>query len=172
MNDVLTGFNYVARPTARVLILGSMPGGESLRKQEYYGHPRNLFWPFMERLFGVPSDAPYSDRLERLRQADIALWDVVHACRRRGSLDGNIEKDSVETNDFAAFFATHAHVAAVFCNGAMATQLYRKRVVPELAEPAASLPAYRLPSTSPANAGMELEEKMERWRRVKECLGG
>ncbi|WP_379563207.1 uracil-DNA glycosylase family protein [Oceanobacillus kapialis] len=44
MQKKLSSFAPVLPTNPKVLILGSMPGGKSLEKQEYYGNPRNHFW--------------------------------------------------------------------------------------------------------------------------------
>ena len=114
------GFPPVAAPGARVLILGSMPGQASLRAAEYYAHERNAFWRIMGDLLGAGLDLPYAQRLEKLTAAGVALWDVIAACERAGSLDADIVGHSVVPNDFAAFFAAHRSIARVFFNGAAA----------------------------------------------------
>jgi double-stranded uracil-DNA glycosylase len=155
----LTSFDPVARPDARVLILGSMPGEASLRAGQYYGHPRNAFWSILAGLTGVPADAPYADRLRGLQDSGFALWDVVGRCRRRGSLDADIEPDSIEPNDLLALRARCPHLVRVLCNGATAHRLYLRRLQPLLPD----LPVLALPSTSPAHAGLSLLEKTRRW---------
>ena len=71
----LRSFPPAAAEGVRVLVLGSMPGVESLRQQQYYAHPRNAFWPIMGALFGFSPALPYKKRLEELNRAGVALWD-------------------------------------------------------------------------------------------------
>lgn len=168
MTEPLTSFPPVADPDARVLILGSMPGVESLRRGQYYAHPRNLFWDIMGDLFGAGRDLPYPARLQRLRTRRIALWDVVHQCRRQGSLDTAIDPASIRANDFPALFRECPGIEAVFFNGAKAREWFGRLVRPHLAVP---LPALvQLPSTSPAHAAMSRRDKLARWRQIKERL--
>jgi hypoxanthine-DNA glycosylase len=163
-------FKYIAPNSASVLILGSMPGIASLQADQYYAHPRNLFWEFMGELFGFAPTTAYSERLEQLKMNRIALWDVAHQCERPGSLDADIRTETVIANDFKQFFALHPHIKAIFFNGQKAADLYRKLVLPELAEPWRSLSCTTLPSTSPANASISREEKQRQWLQVRQSL--
>lgn len=151
---------------AQVLILGSMPGAASLAAGQYYAHPRNLFWPIMGELIGAGPERPYALRLQLLQRHGIALWDVFESCLRPGSLDADIAE--ARTNDFASFFAEHPSIARVFCNGATAYDNFRRRVLPTLRQ-ADALVCVRLPSTSPANAGLPRADKLAAWRRVIEA---
>jgi len=155
-------FAPVADADAHVLILGSMPGKESLRAAQYYAHPRNAFWRIMGELFGVESQLPYQQRLRGLKSAGIALWDVLESCVRDGSLDADIVYPA--TNDFAAFFVRHPHITYVFFNGAKAEQCFISQVV---LPSSVKLILQRLPSTSPAHAGMRYQEKLSAWQTVK-----
>jgi TDG/mug DNA glycosylase family protein len=167
-SDVLTGFAPVLPRLPRALVLGSMPGGASLAAGQYYAHPRNAFWPVMQSLFGIDAGLPYEQRIEGLRLAGIALWDVVYQCRRKGSLDTSIEPASVVVNDIAALLATHTSIRAVFCNGGGAWQLLQRYFVRPGRHP--DIPVYRMPSTSPANARMTLQQKCSEWRLLKHTL--
>ncbi|MFK7739047.1 MAG: DNA-deoxyinosine glycosylase [Planctomycetota bacterium] len=159
----VASFDYVAQRDARILVLGSMPGVASLEAQRYYAHPRNAFWPIMGELCGFAPDAEYGERLQALRRAGVALWDVLARCRRKGSLDSDIDRATAEANDFAGFYARHPDVRSVFCNGGAAFDLYRRRVVAGLDIPWRGLPVVKLPSTSPAHASQSLAQKRERW---------
>jgi double-stranded uracil-DNA glycosylase len=160
------GFPPIARADARVLVLGSLPGQESLRRRQYYAQPRNAFWSIMGELFGAAPTLPYARRVARLRSRRVAVWDVCARAFRAGSLDASIVPGSVIVNDFAAFFASHPRIRLVCLNGAKAEALYRRCVLPALAAPAAALPLLRLPSTSPAHAARPFAAKLAAWRAV------
>lgn len=166
MPELLTGLSAVIVPGARLLILGSLPGAESLRRREYYAHPRNLFWDVIERVHAIPRAASYEERLARLGEARIALWDVAARGRRAGSLDSAIDPASVTANDFAGLFRDHPTIGAVCFNGRKAAALYRRLVLPRLGAAFARLAYHELPSTSPAHAALPAAEKHDRWRTV------
>ncbi|KRD40003.1 DNA-deoxyinosine glycosylase [Lysobacter sp. Root916] len=163
----LSSFAPVATADARVLVLGSMPGEASLAATRYYAHPQNRFWPIMGALVGATPALPYEQRLQRLLDAGIALWDVLASCERVGSLDTAIR--APQANDFAGFFAAHPRVATVLFNGAQAETSFRRLVLPGLAAPLPML--RRLPSTSPANAGQRPEAKLAAWREALSDAG-
>lgn len=165
---LIRSFTPVADASARVLILGSMPGAESLRAGEYYAHPRNAFWRIMGDLVGASRELPYAVRIRRLRQAGIALWDVLAACVRVGSLDAAIDQRSIIVNDLVTFLAQHRRISHVFFNGAAAERSYRVHVQPALESGALTL--QRLPSTSPAHAALTYVAKLRAWRSVTKPL--
>ena len=167
----LQSFPPVSAPDATVLILGSMPGVASLQAGQYYAHPRNGFWPIMGELYGARRELPYTERLTRLQAAGVALWDVLQSCVREGSLDTAIDDCSSLPNDFEAFFRDHPAIKRVFFNGAKAEQCFRRQVLGKQAIPDGLL-FVRLPSTSPAHAGMSLENKLGEWRVLINEDGG
>ena len=109
---LLTGFPPIAAADARVLVLGSMPSVASLAREQYYGHPQNAFWPIMGRLFGAGPELPYDERKAVLVERGVAVWDVLQSCRRAGSLDTAIDRDSEQANDFATFFRKHRQIGS------------------------------------------------------------
>ncbi|WP_027499596.1 DNA-deoxyinosine glycosylase [Rhodococcus sp. UNC363MFTsu5.1] len=162
---VVHSFPAVLDDRADTLILGSMPGIPSLAAGMYYANPRNSFWPIMGELFDAGPRQTYAQRLRRLQDEGIALWDVLKLCRREGSLDSSIDPDSEVANDFADLFERHPRIGRVFFNGAKAEQAYRRAVVARGLHPE-SVAMARLPSTSPANAGTPVADKLAAWRAV------
>lgn len=154
----LEGLAPVIGRDARLVILGSFPGEASLRAQQYYGHPRNHFWPLLAALWGV--DLPgmaYRDRLAELRRRGLGLWDVYESCRREGSLDTAIEAPRM--NDLASLRRRAPGLVLVAHNGGESARS-------AAAVRALGLDAVRLPSSSPANASWSFERKLEAWRAV------
>jgi TDG/mug DNA glycosylase family protein len=163
----VTSFPPIEAPSAHTLILGTMPGTASLAAREYYAHPRNLFWTIFAEFLGFGRDEPYPARVTHLRTAGFAVWDVLQSCERRGSLDSDIGRTSIVANDFHKFFAGHPRIERVFFNGTAAATLFRRHVQAAGTAPL-TINYTRLPSTSPANAGISPAAKRRAWRVVLE----
>jgi hypoxanthine-DNA glycosylase len=161
----ITGLPPIARPDARVLILGSMPGSTSLAARRYYVGPGNRFWEVMASLFAIDPALRYDERVTLLQEAGVALWDVIASCERVGSLDSRIAKGSEVANDFHAFLAEHPSVRAVALNGRKAHDLFRTGVAARvLADHSVELIA--LPSSSGANTRFTSDALTVRWREI------
>ena len=158
------GFPPIIEGAPRALILGSMPGVQSLAKQQYYAHPRNTFWPIMASLFNFDVNLTYEDRCDLLTQSGVAVWDVLRACHRPGSLDTNIDNATMVLNDFKALFQQYSSISAIYFNGAKAEAVFRQ-ALPLLTEvQRSSLTLQRLPSTSPTHASQSFEQKLACWK--------
>lgn len=155
-------FAPAAKPGCSVLVLGSLPGDASLRMAQYYAHPRNAFWKIMGRLCGFSPGLPYEDRLERLNEAGIALWDVVLSGMRPGSLDSDIRDE--RPNDIAALLREYATIKTICCNGGTSYR-YLKRYFPVLFG-GDGCRVLLLPSTSPVAARLGFEEKFKAYEEV------
>ena len=149
----------------RILILGSMPGVASLEAVQYYAHPRNAFWPIMGELFGIDHRAGYEARVDELAKQPLILWDTLQACQRPGSLDSNIDVKTASANDFADLLQRFPGIHAILFNGATSEKYFRRLVLPTL--PAVTgLTLLKMPSTSPAHAGMSFDQKLAAWRQL------
>ncbi|KAA0079459.1 DNA-deoxyinosine glycosylase [Mycolicibacterium sp. P9-64] len=152
------GLAPVAGDGARVLVLGSFPSERSLESGEYYANRRNQFWPLLAAVFGFDPALDYEARIAAVAEHGVALWDVVHSCRRAGSLDAKIDRKSLVVNDFGPLLAQHPGIERIFVNGLTAFELFERHVE-------TALPAVRLPSSSGA-LPMTFEDKLARWREV------
>lgn len=159
----LTGLAPAIGSNARVLVLGSMPGAESLRLQQYYAHPRNAFWRIVDDVFAIPQTVSYALRMTALNDVGIAVWDVLAECRRRGSLDAAIDPDSVRPNNVAGLLRAHLGIARIVLNGGLAAKAFKTHIATDRAIPE-TIEVIAMPSTSPANAAMTYAEKLARWR--------
>ena len=159
-----SGFKPIAGPDARVLILGTLPGVASLMKGQYYAQPRNAFWPIMAEVAGAGLSLPYKERVRRLVEQRLALWDVCASAMRSGSLDSRIRTDSIRPNDFRRFLLSHPDVQLICFNGTKAAALFQRVALPKLEARWAHVRRVILPSTSPAHASMPLARKIQVWR--------
>lgn len=164
--DTLTGLAPIVSAQTALLILGSFPGARSLAAQQYYAHPQNHFWKILQAVWPqhpLPAVADgYTARTQWLLDRGLGVWDVYAACAREGSLDSAI-RDAV-VNDFGGLKLPK--LAAIAHNGAESFR-HAQRVVAALAAGGVhTLPVYKLPSTSPANASWSFDRKLDAWRDV------
>ena len=159
----LCGFAPLGAARATRLVLGTMPGQASLAAFEYYAHPRNAFWTIIDRLYDIPRSLPYAQRVSALEATGIAVWDVLAQCVRSTSLDSDIDQASAQPNDLGAFLHDHPAIRVIYFNGNPARRLFEKLVLPQLAPQATRIARLTLPSTSPTNARLSLEEKLQAW---------
>lgn len=146
-----------------------MPGEESLTQRKYYAHSRNGFWPIMHTLFNVGSaDIDYKIRTENIQKRNIALWDVIESCERKGSLDSEIVPESICLNDFNSLLGAYPKIKVIFFNGKKAHNLFVKHVFCGLKRK--DLVFHQLPSTSPAYALLSIKDKVSQWSIIKKYL--
>jgi hypoxanthine-DNA glycosylase len=158
-------FPPVIGGTPLALVLGTLPGEESLRQVKYYAHPRNLFWPIVFGLFGEAPAADYAMRLAFVIAHRIALWDVCALAERRASLDTEIKREA--PNPIHDLLDANPAIRTVVFNGGTARRLYDRHFARRL-----GLTYLHMPSTSPAHASLGFAEKLARWQALRTALDG
>ncbi len=164
MTDRIDSFPPIVDERSKALVLGTMPGAESLRQQRYYAFERNHFWSVIFALYGLEKPLDYEARIQFLQKKRIALWDVLESCVRSGSADADIKHP--EPNRIVELLDAHPGIGAVFLNGKGAEKLFTKMVLPCLKR---NVTVTTLPSTSPAYA-VGFEKKLSGWRPLLEYL--
>lgn len=154
-----TSFAPISHPDIKILILGSIPGDRSIELGEYYGHARNRFWKIISTLTGNDLLLTYEDKKDLLLNNNIGVWDVAHKAIRKGSLDTAIMNE--EPNDLESFIANHPQLKVIGFNGTKAQAIYDKYFKRKN-----GIKYVLLPSSSPANARMNLEQICEQWRQL------
>lgn len=154
-----TSFDPISNSDTTILILGTMPGDKSLELGEYYGHPRNKFWKIISTITENNLPLTYTDKKELLLKTKIGIWDVAHKANRKGSLDSAIEDE--EPNDLDNFIARHKNLKVIGFNGTKSQALFDKYF-----DRQSGLKYISLPSTSPANTGIDFDNICKQWRQI------
>lgn len=154
-----SSFEPISNVETTILILGTLPGDKSLELGEYYGHPRNRFWKVISTITNNEIPLTYSDKKRLLLKSKIGIWDVAHKADRKGSLDSAIEYE--EPNDLENFIAQHKSLKIIVFNGKKSEVLFNKYFNRKN-----NLEYISLPSTSPANTGIDFDEICKLWRQL------
>lgn len=140
-----------------ILIVGTMPGEQSLQDQSYYANPRNKFWKYIEAILNNGIELKSKEDKQKLLYSNgIGLWDTLSICDRKGSLDSHIK--NYQPNDFSKFQS----VKFILCNGKKAYQYFTRYNADYLQ----NRECIELPSTSPANASISDDVKFAKWKKA------
>lgn len=154
----LHSFAPIADYNTKIMVIGTMPGEASLQAAEYYAFKHNAFWAIIFKLAKAETQN-YAEKIELLKQLHIGLWDNLKACERKGSLDSDIK--CAEPNDFESLLAEFSNIKKLLFNGQKTFAFFKKYHKPLLEKYKYAV----LPSTSPANARISLEQKFILWQK-------
>lgn len=157
--DTKKSFDPISNSDTTILILGTMPGDKSLELGEYYGHSRNRFWKIISTITDNDLPMTYTDKKALLLKTKIGIWDVARKANRKGSLDSAIEDE--EPNDLDNFIAKHKNLKVIGFNGTKSQVLFDKYFHRK-----SDLKYISLPSTSPANTGIDFDSICKLWRQI------
>ncbi len=113
----------------------------------------------MKEIFGVGGS--YVERCAGLTSHKVALWDVLRASVRPGSLDADIRFETATPNDFLTFLNRYPDIELIVFNGKKAEQLFHRLLPQKMFQ---KLGLTGLPSTSPAYAAMSFQGKLGAWK--------
>ena len=159
---MLKSFAPILGRKPKVLILGSMPSQKSLERQQYYAHSQNSFWWVMAEILDFPINVSYSDKVKKLTQSGVAVWDVLSECYREGSLDSRIIRASEVANDIPALLEMNSSIEFIGFNGGAAKNIYKRHIGFDEKK----YDFCQLPSTSPAYASITKKQKCEAWQQA------
>lgn len=143
---------------SKVLILGSFPSVKSREQGFFYGHPQNRFWKVLSALTNCPEPITIEEKKELLKRKGIALWDTIKSCEIVGSADSSIK--NVVPNDLSIIL-NNSRVTKIFVNGKTSKAYYDKYLKEKT-----GIDAVCLPSTSPANATINLQKLIDDWKVI------
>ncbi|MDO9517998.1 MAG: DNA-deoxyinosine glycosylase [Methanosarcinaceae archaeon] len=155
------GLAPIIDTNTRILILGSLPSDESIRKQQYYGNPVNDFWRLISEVIGEDITVlDYDYKIQKLQEHGIGLWDVLSTSERKGSLDSNIKNE--EINDFSNLKNVAPNLRLVFFNGKEAGKF--EEIFSEY-----RIETKVLPSSSGANRRYS-EKRIVEWKSIADSI--
>ena len=146
--------------SSQILILGSFPSVKSREVMFYYGHPQNRFFAVLGSLFNEDAPLSVEGRKVFLKRHKIALYDVIEECDIEGSADSSIK--NVIPIDIELVLRRYKNIKVIGVNGNKAKELFIKYLLDKVG----STKVIYLPSTSLANAKMNLEALVSRYKEL------
>lgn len=145
-----------------VLILGSMLSPKSAQAAFYYAHPQNRFWRVLSAVLDCDCPTDNQSKTNLALSHRIALWDVIASCDIVGASDNTIT--NVIFNDIDGLLSRYPNIKRIFTTGGKAYELlmrYNQTVNNIIISS-----ALRLPSTSPQNCKVKLDELVSAYSAI------
>jgi hypoxanthine-DNA glycosylase len=141
----------------KIFIIGTKPGNQELRKQEYYANNGNSFWKIIYEVTEEVFSKNYADRIDLLKRNHIAIWDICQFGERVRPGASNLKNEV--PNPINEIVQMYPSVKQIVFNGQKAHDLYFKHfteiegIIYEV-----------VLSTSPANTRFSFREKLNNWK--------
>ena len=145
---------------SEILILGSFPSVKSREVMFYYGHPKNRFYRVLGRLFNEDYPVTAEERKVFLKRHKIALYDVIEECDIEGSSDSSIK--NVIPIDIASILSKYPNIKIIGITGNKAAYYFNRYLINKVG----NIKVVSLPSTSPANAKMSVDNLVEKYKEI------
>lgn len=146
---------------SKILILGSLPSVKSRESGFFYGHKMNRFFPMLAKMFKEEVPITVEEKKELLMKHNIALYDVIYECDIIGSSDSSIK--NVVPIDIKVILKDYPNINTIILNGNLAASLFIKYLLNDVSE---NIKIFYLPSTSPANAKMKLDDLVDAYKKA------
>ncbi len=139
----------------KTLILGELPGRDSIKANEYYINKRNRFWSLMAEILDVDCPVTKEEKYNLLMQHNIALWDVFKSGYRKGS------KSPVkqgEVNDIVSFLRNYPTIYQIVLVGSWAKKAFEKNF---------DVSINVIPVTSTSGANVYWNKQKQAWYEIE-----
>ena len=156
------GLAHAPEGDPHIVILGTLPGDESIRSGKYYEDERNDFWKILDGIWEGINSPSYKIKMETLQKNHIILWDVLKSAEREGSGDRAIINPT--PNNFNDLFSKYKNINLIIFNGKSPYKWMKKRQIRELLDYNPKK-VRTLPSSSRSNTHKTLKEKTEEWKK-------
>lgn len=144
---------------SKILILGSFPSIKSRENGFYYSHKQNRFFPVLACLFDEEYPSSIKERKQFLIRHKIALYDVVEKCEIHNSDDSSIK--NITPIDIARILKDYPNIKVIGITGKKAAKLFDQYLLDKV-----HIPVIYLPSTSPANAKMRIDDLVAEYKAL------
>jgi hypoxanthine-DNA glycosylase len=134
-------FEPIVFSDSKVLVMGTLPGKESLETGFYYAKKGNYFWKFLSDYARMDIPKTKQDKLNLLKITKVAIWDIYESGIRESSRDNAIKDGKL--NDIPRFLKEHPNITKVGIAGKKGWKIVNKEFP--------FINAIYLPSTSGSN---------------------